>query len=506
MDLLKRTELVAILLTSFLLVSCSQKSDVSPKEQEVKKNVVEAFKDELKEHSKINLLKSIPPIVLPSAYVEPNLLDDGSTISFSSNGVAISKLLLIISKESGLNLAIDKDVDVSKQVTVNMMNVSVKEALDIVMDVSDNYFELKGNILYVKKFRTQTFLVPFINMKLKSASSVLGGDILGNRGAARGSGSSGLSGSSKYEYSSDPKISDFYEQFISTLNKIKSKNGVYSLNKFSGILTVTDFNSKIKKMEKLIAHMNNFINKQVLVDTRIVEVILDDKHQLGINWQNISKIGEGVLTFSQAIPVTSTISTLAYSEENFDGVISAMKSSGDIEVVSNPRIKVLNGQVGMLASGNMEPFWEKEVTYTEVINTANEKEYIPSIIYNRVDVLNGISLGVTPIIKENGTVILNIIPIITNIEGEKVFSDDGKEVATAPIINVKEVGTTVVVKDNEMIVIGGLISSKDVKYEYKVPLLGDIPYLGKLFQGFNTQNEKRELVIILKINIQKTNL
>lgn len=502
MALFKQLALTVPILVLFLVVGCSQKSEEIPKKEVIKKNILEVFKDKLEQQNKQKSLDNTPEIMLPPAYIEPNLLSNSARISFSSNNVALSKLLLIITKEAGLNLAIDKSVDIDKLITVNMVNISIKDAIDMVMDISDIYFELKGNILYVKKFRTKTFSVPFINMKLTSASSSLGGDILG-KGRTNTSGSSGLSGSSRYEYSADVANSDFYQQLINLLDKVKSKEGSYSLNKFSGILTVTDLNSKVKQIENLIKQMAKFINKQVLVDAKIMEVILDDKHQLGINWNVVGELSDGILTFNQAMPVTGSISSLTYTKENFQGIISAMQSSGEIEVVSNPRIKVLNGQIGMLASGSMEPYWEKEISYSEIINAENEKEYIPQVVYNKIDVLDGISLGVTPIIKEDGTVLLNIIPIITNIEGEKIFYDDSKQVASAPIINVKEVGTTVTVKDNEMIVIGGLISSKDITNEYQIPILGDIPVLGLLFQSHDIRHQKRELVIILKINIQK---
>ena len=384
MALFKQLAFTVPILLSLLVLGCSQKSEEIVKKEVIKKNILEVFKDKLEQQNKQKSLVNTPAIMFPPAYIEPNLINTSARISFSSNNVALSKLLLIITKEAGLNLAIDESVDIDKLITVNMVNISIKDAIDMVMDISDTYFELKENIIYVKKFRTKTFSVPFINMKLTTATSSLGGDILGKAGV------NGLSGSSKYTYALDTQSSDFYQQLINTIEKIKSKDGTYSLNKFSGTLRVTDINSKVKRIEKLVQRMNKFVNKQVLIDAKIMEVILDEKHQLGINWSIVGNVSDGVLTFNQSIPVTSSISSIAYSKENFEGIISAMESSGDIEVVSNPRIKVINGQIGMLASGSMEPFWEKEVSYSEIINAENQKEYIPQVVYTRVDVLNGI--------------------------------------------------------------------------------------------------------------------
>ncbi len=95
----------------------------------------------------------------------------------------------------------------------------------------------------------------------------------------------------------------------------------------------------------------------------------------------------------------------------------------------------------MITSGKLVPFWEKEVQNTVgSVGTAGLQE----VIYNRRDVLNGITLGVTAVIMEDGRIMLNIVPITSNIE--KVvehFDEDGKSVASAPILNIKEAGTVI---------------------------------------------------------------
>ena len=508
-------KIILLFIVSVLLIGCSNKENSSKRKSLAKKNIVEDFKQIINDQNKQKIKNNIPALILPSVYEEPNLVNNDAVVNFTANNVPLSKFLYIISKEAGLNLIIDEAIDVEKKITINMVQVSIKDALRVAMDISDTYFKIEGNMLYVKKYMTRTFKIPFINMKIKSATSSLGGDILGQGGA-------GLDGSFKLSYEADTASNDFYGEFVKSLDNIKSKEGKYSLNKFSGTLIVTDLKSKVEQIANVIAKINKFVSKQVLIDAKIMEVTLNNEHQLGVNWENLWNPSGGRLSMKQGLNSTpaaggitslmapisngATATTIAYTKNNFQGIISAMETSGDIEVVSNPRLKVLNGQTGIISSGSTEPYWEKKVSYTEVINAAGNKEYVPTTEYNRLDVLNGISLGVTPIIKDNGTVLLNIIPIITSIESEKTFSDGGQEVARAPIINVKEVGTTVMVKDNDLLIIGGLISSTKRSSEYKTPLLADVPILGAFFRRSEDFEQKRELVIILKINIEKNNL
>ena len=382
----------------------------------------------------------------------------------------------------------------------------LKDAIDLSMSISNTYFELTGNVLHVKKLMTKTFEIPFINMKPMTKSS-LGGDILGGEDA-----DTGLTGEFTLETESDEDNANYYEQIEKSFENILSEDGKFSINKYTGTLVVTDFYKNVQVAKTVIQNLKDFIGKQVLIDAKIMEVILNNEHQLGINWQKAWTPGDGSLSISQmggqtssvagvlASPLTGAVATtMAYSKNSFSSIIQAMETAGSIEVVSNPRIKVLNGQTGIISSGNKVPYWDKEVEADTVdaagVITKGETTY------NRTDVLNGITLGVSPIIKKNGEVLLNIVPIVTNIEGETSFMDDGKVVATAPIINVKEVGTTILTKHNDMVIIGGLISSVKKDFEYKTPLLGDIPALGAFFKRTEKVTEKRELVIMLKIEV-----
>ncbi|QOG11626.1 hypothetical protein [Arcobacter sp. FWKO B] len=97
--------------------------------------------------------------------------------------------------------------------------------------------------------------------------------------------------------------------------------------------------------------------------------------------------------------------------------------------------------------------------------------------------------------------LLNIVPVSTTIESMVNFSDGGQQVATAPIINIKEAGTVIQARESELVVIGGLINETYKKDEDSVPGISNLPVVGGLFKKKSNSKEKRELIILLKLTV-----
>jgi len=501
MDLFK--QLVVFILSVVVFTGCVSKYNSN--ENNTTKTTSEIKYQQLLEQLTKNKIEAAPPsLILPSVYEKPTIENSQKKITYSATNAPLSKLLYLIAADSGLNLVVDSDIDVDKRVTLNMVDAPIKDALEIIMNISNTYVEIKGNILHVKNIMTRTFELPFINMSPTTVSNI-GGDLVGSNEQTQG-----IAGEYTLGYKSDEDKSDFYKQLEESIKPLLSEDAKYSLNKYSGTLVVSDYRNNVEKIEDIVENLKKFVSKQVSIDAKIMEVILNESNQFGIDWQKSLNGNNKAFSVGQVLGTTTEILggiTMKYTTDNFAGVLQAMQISGTVNVVSNPKLKVLNGHSGILSSGNMIPYWNKEVTKTATTNpTTGVVTYSdPTTTYEKTDVLNGISLGVAPIIKENGDVILNIVPVISNIEGEKILNDLSGEVARAPIINLKEAGTTVKARDNDMIVIGGLISTTEKDYEYKTPFLGDIPGLGYLFKRIDKKLEKRELVIILKINIDESN-
>jgi len=427
-------------------------------------------------------------------------------ITFSAENANFRQVLHTIIKSTGLNLVIDKDVDSNIPITISVTEARAQDVLNTLMDMSGCYYTLQGNILHIKFFMQKIFIIPYIH-STSSFKTELGGDMLNSAQSggesSQSGGEQGIKGNFSLKYENPKKMNNFYDQIEANIKTMVSEEGRYTLNRASGILSVYDKKERIDTIESIINNIKNRSQRQVLIEARILEVILSDEHNLGVSWDavinNAVKNGDQFL-MQQTLGLGGAVAgTIGYSSKNFNAIMSVLNKSGDIDMLSNPRITVLNGQSAIISSGKLMPFWEKEVQTTQGTGGSASTT---QVIYNRRDVLNGITMGVTPIIMEDGRIMLNVIPIASNIE-EVVehFDEEGKSVASAPVLNVKELGTVIYANDNDLILIGGLINNTVSKEQEKIPLFSDIPIVGDLFSKTTNTNQKRELIILMKLTV-----
>ncbi|MDD5210779.1 MAG: hypothetical protein PHV62_00045 [Sulfuricurvum sp.] len=458
---------------------------------------------EIKEFNEQSKNTPTPPMVLPSVYQNISPFT-GKTISLAAENANLHQVLYLISQSAGLNLIIDSDVDANTTITLTLNKASTEDALDTVMELSGCSYTLKGNMLYIKQYTTRTFSIPYIHTQ-SSFDSSLGGDMLGSGGGSSGSSGS-VSGKFALNYKNPVEANDFYKQLETNIKELLTPNGKFTLNKFTGTLVATDTKKSLDTINDMLKKIKKSASRQVLIEAKILEVVLNDTHDLGVDWNTLpGAIGD--FTFGQALGLENFRKggVLAYSDKHIDAIMTALDTAGDVQTLSNPRIKVSSGQSALFTSGKLIPFWDLKVTPGTTITGVTT----PALYeYTRRDVLDGLSLGVTPKITEDGQIILNIVPVTTSIEGEKSlqgFTSTGSTtttgtVATAPIISIKEAGTIIYAKDNDLVLIGGLISNVKKDERSSIPILGGIPYLGALFSQTSTKDEKHELVILLKLN------
>ncbi len=490
-------------LVLFLVISFSGCTPKNPQVTALKKDDTASIAAQLKDFKQKSQQKqnTVPALVLPSVYEKVSIFDENKITLSASNSQLIT-LLHSISKIAGLNLIVDSDVPTDVPITLSVHEANLEDVLKILMNISGSYYQFQGNILHVKQYMRKSFLLPYVHSDT-SFQTNLGGDMLSSASSGSGSGDGqGIKGDFSMKFANQPK-QDFYTQIENNIKKLLSKKGEYTLNKFTGLVTVYDQYKNIQVIEKFLKKIKKQTRKQVLIEAKILEVTLNDGHSLGVSWDaianNIAKTGDQ-LHIQQGLSLTGAVAgTVTYTKNNFSTVINALDTAGNVDTLSNPRIKVLSGQSAIISSGKLKPFWEKEVQTAQ--GTGGSASSV-EVTYNRRDVLDGLSLGVTTTIMEDGKIMLNVIPITSSIQDIVNHTDEkGNIVATAPIINIKEAGTIIQAKDNDLVLIGGLISNAESKKEEKVPLLGDIPFFGGFFKRTITTKEKRELVILIRLKI-----
>ncbi|EDP76668.1 secretin and TonB N-terminal domain-containing protein [Hydrogenivirga sp. 128-5-R1-1] len=506
---------VVLLLISSVLLSCAQKSEEVDKTAKAVSKEIENKRIEVQRQSTTPPPPAdTPPPILAPTYREIDPFE-GKTFSMSAVSAPLTKVLYAIADGSGLNLIVSPEVDVNRTITATFNNVPMKEALEIIMDMTGLYYEVRGNVLYVKEFMTKTFRIPYIHTTTNFNSS-LGGDVLGGAltsggtygtattgvtaGTTGGIGATGLRGNFTLDYKNPEGANDLYKQLEENVKNMLSKEGKFVLNRFTGTLVVTDRRRNVERIERFVKGFVRKIGKQVLIEAKIVEIALSDVFQYGIDWSTFFRdvFGTGAnVTLSQTLSIpTGGFFSLNVVSSDFSTLVNALATYGKVYTLSNPRIMVSNGQTALIATGIVTPFFERQaVTITGTTTTQIQENIV------KTNVLEGVLLGVTPYIDDNGSIVMNIIPVATRLEGSKTLEVNGQVLAEAPILNIKETGTIVRVRNGELVVIGGLIGDVRSVQERKVPGLGDIPVLGYLFKSKRTVKEKRELIIFLRPRI-----
>jgi len=438
----------------------------------------------------------------------------------------VQDLLLAFSAQTGFSIFIDPRV--SGTVTIDLKKVTLEQALDTILSPLDLKYEQQGNLVKVfkPKMKTRIFYLNYITT-VRTGEGLVSGAIGGRGGDQQtGGGSAGnrQSGSGGYSEVESTDESDLWAEIATGLVNLKSEKGGVTINKASNSIIVVDYPLYIQRIADFLDAIEGAVQRQVIIEASIMEVSLDDRFEAGINWQVIQNLpnmsnfqwglasrgatpwlgysggqeedtggnGGGVGGDTTQIPGRTTIrpfsGLLSIGTMNqairLTDVMEALSTQGDVDILSNPRVSTLNNQPAIIKVAT-------EDVYFQTIRTTTAAESTTESTVNFLTV--GIVLSVTPQISADGIITMTIHPSITEKAGEKQSSQGD----SVPIINVRETETVARVRNNQTILIGGLMQDKVTETVVGVPVLRDLPFLGKLFRHVTREKVKKELVIML---------
>ena len=455
-------------------------------------------------------------------------IDGDQKYSLSVRNADLADVLILLSRKSGQTIIADRDV--TGKVTAEIKDQGLKDILASILKPQGYSVTVENGIVRVIKSRliSKTFSLNYIkgsraststmnaaiNESVNGGISSAGGSINLNVSSGGATGASyGDSSSSSQQGSVSVKtsgVSDFWSEVTRGLEVIvfgdsgsgKHENG-YSradktgrkliVNELAGIIYVKDYSDNMENVQAFLDDVEHSVKKQVLIQAHIVEVSLNDDFSLGIDWNKIAGSGTGPSgerwKFSQnLVPTPPTeVFQIAFTAAKASALLDAMKQQGTLNMLSSPKIATLNNQKAVIKLTTKEVTWIASSIFNAQGNVlANYTT--PQI--NEV----GIFLDVTPQIGDRDNVTMQIHPSISELSSTSI-SPDGK--SSAPIIDIREVDTMVEAKNEQTVVIAGLIVDKILETKRGVPLLGDIPYLGWLFSFISHSKQKTELVILI---------
>lgn len=428
-------------------------------------------------------LVSLPPearaAVVGSAQ-DPELSESQPRLySFRARQLNIRDALGVFARANGLSLI--SDPDLTGVVTVDFTDVPLNRAFEVLLSSLGYAWEQKAGVIRVKSSITRAFELDYIRSSRAGAISGVGG----------GGG-----------VAVDPGVV-FWSEIEAQIRAQLSPRGRVIINRLTGTVLVTDSPPKVADIESFISLIKEGMHRQVDIEVRIVEVTLNEDFALGLDWTllNLGGVSVGLNTIVGAPGAVSSkpvTFSATYSSSRYNSVIQALKQQGDVRMVSQPRVRILNNQTAFVKVGTTETFYTRTNLRTTqqgvgVIDTISDQANAANI---------GVTLTVTPQISSDGWTMLNVFPVITSLVGTTV-SPSGQ--STAPVLEVKEASTLVRARSGELIVLGGLIEEQGSKTSRAVPGIGEVAMPFNPFRGEYKASRRKELVIFMMPTVISTN-
>nr|WP_297349554.1 pilus (MSHA type) biogenesis protein MshL [uncultured Glaciecola sp.] len=421
-------------------------------------------------------------------------------------------------------------------ISLDLKQVELDTIFDLVSDLYGFHIDRTGNIykVFPAGMRTETFAVNYLLMKRdgNTQTSIISGGVSenasnnnnNNNSSNNNGGSNNFSGNSQVSNSQGGRSSsngngpngtsintrtetDFWGNLQTSLKEMLGNQEGRSVlvSPQAGLVTVRGLPSELKIIGNFLSISEESLQRQVIIEARILEVILDDEYQQGINWtQVLSNSGGTDVSFNTssgnfANEISASlggITSLSFLNKDFSGVLNLLDTQGNVQVLSSPRVTAINNQKAVIKVGNDE-YFVTDVSTSNTI-TSSSTSITPDI--GLTPFFSGIALDVTPQIDANGSILLHIHPsVIETQEQEKVITlNEEQYILPLAQSTIRESDTIIRAMSGEIVVIGGLMQSIITTENSQTPLLGDIPILGNLFKSKREKESKKELIILLK--------
>ena len=432
--------------------------------------------------------------------------------------------------------------DVSGTLSVTLRGVTVTEALESIRDVYGYDFKIEGRriIIYAPTLQTRIFTVNYPNSQRAGSSelrvSAGGSQSGGSSSNTSSSSSTNSSSSSSSQQAESSRVTttnktDFWAELTGAVKGIAVGEGRSVITSpQAGIMAVRAMPDELRQVEKFLKAAQIAVERQVMLEAKLVEVELRDGFQSGVNWGAFAAgadatlamgvLGSGVTntnmllqggttTLSGVVPVPSVATAgglfgLALQTNSFGAVLGFLETQGDVQTLSSPRVATLNNQKAVLKVGN-DSFFVTNVSGgsspSNSSSTTGNTTTMPTITLTPF--FSGISLDVTPQVDDGVNVTLHVHPAVTSVtESSKQIDLGAAGNYKLPLASsaVNETDTLVRIQDGRIVAIGGLMQMDSSRNVSGVPgTTGSI--FAPLFGNKATAGRKREVIVLIKPTI-----
>ncbi len=394
------------------------------------------------------------PVRIPLEGADPDkdielTMKDGR-VSLVTRNASVQSVLNLLAEHQGLNLVAADDVTAS--ISVTLSNVAFEDALNAIVSIAGCTWTQKHGIMLVSKLGGESQGSPDVQGKIVQVYPL--------------------------NFVASVDIEATIKGLLSPTGQVfTSQTSPTDKRRTQELVVVEDIPASVSRVTQYIEQVDQ-APRQVMIEAHVLEVDLRDDTRHGVNWDYITQwVGRDIAlkTVGFANPAASPASFFSLDGEHLDLVIEALKTTTDAKTLASPKVIVANGQEARIQIGSKLGYFVTTTTQTSTLQNVN--------------FLNtGVLLKVTPQISNDGRVLMVVSPEV---------STGRISAAGLPETNTTEAMTTVLLENNGGMVIGGLIKESDSDTQDKVPVLGDLWLVGRLFQKRNVARQRSEIIIVL---------
>lgn len=434
---------------------------------------------------------------------------------------------------TGANIVVHPEVE--GELTLELSGVNIDQVLDVVRDIYGYEYRQSGSIytVYPRKLRTQIFSIDYLDVKRVGVSdtSVLIGKIessdndddngggnnssgsdqanllalAGVGGEQSGGSSGGLTPGSRVQTLNKTDFWAGLEQTLIAMVGGSDGDRMVMVNPHAGLVVVKALPHELNSIRDFLERSELSVKRQVILETKILEVKLSDQFEAGINWDAISGqllLGKNVSEFQSPNDIISAteeageIFSSLIKVNDISELLSLLETQGTVQVLSSPRVSTVNNQKAVIRVGSDEFFVTGLSSNT--VSNASSTTSTPDIELSSF--FSGIALDVTPQIAEDGDVILHVHPVVSNVKDQLKSFTVGDSEFSIPLAlrDVRESDSIVRARSGQVVVLGGLMQESSIQQKGKRPWVGDVPVVNSLFKTSNNVTVKTELVILMR--------